>query len=105
MSEQDLVNAVIDLIRYRGGVATRINAGMRVIDDGGKRRVMRGADAGTSDIIACYRGRYLAIEGKFGRNKPTAKQIYFLDSVREAGGLALVTWDIDSVIKLLEELA
>ena len=105
MSEQDLVNAVIDLIRYRGGVATRINAGMRVIDDGGKRRVMRGADAGTSDIIACYKGRYLATECKFGKNKPTTKQLDFLDSVREAGGLALVTWDIDSVIQLLEELA
>ena len=66
---------------------------------------MRGADAGTSDIIACYRGRYLAIECKIGRNKPTAKQIDFLDSVREAGGIALVSWDIDSVIQLLEELA
>lgn len=104
MSEQDLVNAVIDLIRYRGGVATRINAGMRVIDDGGKRRVMRGADAGTSDIIACYRGRYLATECKIGYNKPSAKQLAFLSEVYSAGGIPLVTYDIDAVITLLEKL-
>lgn len=105
MSEQDLVNAVIDLIRLRGGVATRINSGMQVIDGGGKRRVVRGASAGTSDIIACYRGRYLAIECKVGRNKPTAAQELFLADVEAARGIALVAWDIETVVKTLEGLS
>lgn len=105
MSEQDLVNAVIDLIRYRGGVATRINAGMQIIGEGDSRRVMRGAAAGTSDIISCYRGRYLAIECKIGSNKPTAAQEIFLADVEAAGGIALVAWDIETVVKTLEGLS
>lgn len=105
MKEQDLVNAIIDLIRYSGGVATRINAGMQVIDQPTGRRVVRGAPAGTSDILACYRGQYLAIECKIGSNKPTAAQEIFLADVEAAGGIALVAWDIETVVKTLEGLS
>lgn len=51
MSEQDLVNAVIDLIRYRGGVATRINAGMQIIGEGDGRK--SGWYAGELKIAWC----------------------------------------------------
>lgn len=42
--------------------------------------------AGTSDILALRAGVFLAIETKFDKNKPTAMQKQFLDSVTAEGG-------------------
>lgn len=102
-SEQDLVNAIISLITLRGGVAIRVNSGMIPIDNGdGTRRVLRGAPAGTADIIACYRGRFIAIECKIGRNKPTPLQVDFLERVSDAAGWAIVAYDVQTVIDILD---
>jgi hypothetical protein len=48
---------------------------------------------GTPDILACLNGRFIAIEVKAGKNKPTALQIRALQSIHDAGGLALVIND------------
>lgn len=45
---------------------------------------------GISDIIAVKHGVFLAIEAKFGKNKPTAMQIGFLNSIRAQDGFAFV---------------
>ncbi len=45
---------------------------------------------GISDFIALKNGTFLAVETKFGSNKPTALQIGFLNSIRSADGLAFV---------------
>lgn len=103
MSEMDLVNQIIDYITLTGGVAIRINAGMRIIEgEDGKRRAFRGAPKGTSDILACIRGRYYAIECKDGRGKPTPEQIDFIERVREAGGVGGVVWSFEEFQKLVE---
>ena len=46
--------------------------------------------AGVPDIIACLHGRYIAIECKAGKNKPTLLQIRELDRTTKAGGVALI---------------
>ncbi len=46
--------------------------------------------SGISDFIAIKRGTFLAIETKFGSNKPTAMQIGFLNSIRANDGFAFV---------------
>jgi hypothetical protein len=103
MSEMDTVNAIIDYIELTGGVAIRINAGMRIIEgQDGKRRAFRGAPKGTSDILACIRGQFIAIECKDGRGKPTPEQVEFLERVRSAGGIGLVAWSLDDVIMEIE---
>lgn len=48
------------------------------------------ASNGTPDILACLHGRFIGIEAKAGRNKPTALQIRSLRLIDDAGGLALV---------------
>jgi len=48
------------------------------------------ANNGTSDILACVDGRFVAIEAKAGDNKPTALQVEYLARVEAAGGVALV---------------
>lgn len=46
--------------------------------------------AGISDFLAIRAGVFLALETKFGGNKPTALQIGFLNSVQAEKGFAFV---------------
>lgn len=105
MSEMEIVNAIIQYIQLLGGVAIRINSGMRVIQDSnGSTRAFRGAPAGTSDIVACLPGgKYAAIEVKTRRGKTTPAQDEFLQRVREAGGVGIVARSIEDVQAALEE--
>lgn len=48
------------------------------------------ANNGTPDILACLDGRFIGIEAKAGKNKPTDLQTLNLKRIDEAGGLALV---------------
>ena len=95
MTEHDIQSAIIYLIRLRGGVVTRINSGSMLAKSQTDRvyRVQL-ADKGTSDIIALYKGVYLAIEVKHGKNTATPEQIEFLESVARAGGVGLIAYDV-----------
>jgi hypothetical protein len=46
--------------------------------------------SGVPDIITCVRGRFLGIECKAGKNTPTALQEKEMQSIRDAGGRAIV---------------
>jgi Holliday junction resolvase len=46
--------------------------------------------SGVPDIICCVAGRFLAIECKAGDNKATALQIREIESIRMAGGAAVI---------------
>jgi len=62
--------------------------------------------SGIPDIVACYRGQFLGIECKAGRNKPTALQLKEMISINDAGGATLVVNEdnINDVVKLLENV-
>lgn len=45
---------------------------------------------GISDFNALRGGVFLAVETKFGKNKPTPMQIGFIDSVKSEDGMAFV---------------
>ena len=47
-------------------------------------------NSGVPDIVACYKGRFIGIECKAGKNKPTALQEKNLNSISSNGGVALV---------------
>ena len=53
--------------------------------------------SGVPDIICCASGKFLAIECKAGTNKPTALQVREIETIRTAGGIAVVAneqnWD------------
>ena len=59
---------------------------------------------GVPDIICCYKGKFIGIECKAGKNKPTALQERELRLIQEAGGYSLVINEenIDDVRQLLE---
>ena len=53
--------------------------------------------SGVPDIVCCVNGYFFAIECKAGTNKPTALQVREIESIRSAGGVAVVAneenWD------------
>ena len=46
--------------------------------------------SGVPDILICYRGRFIAIECKAGKNKPTPLQEAEMQKIRESGGMTYV---------------
>lgn len=63
--------------------------------------------AGCPDILACVKGRFLALEIKADASKkPTALQQLSIDKIHAAQGLAMVVHDsnLDLLITILEEL-
>ena len=59
--------------------------------------------AGVPDFVCCYRGYFLSIETKAGKNKPTALQYREMAEIAKAGGVALVINEdnIDAISKAL----
>lgn len=64
------------------------------------------ANNGTPDILACCRGRFIGIEAKAGKNKPTDLQTLNLKNIDEAGGLALVIneTNVDALANFLQNI-
>jgi len=105
MSEQDLVNAILDWLHLQHAWAIRVNSGfMKIEDAGGRTRVFKGAPAGTPDIIGIWPGGLgIAIECKLKGNKPTSSQTETLEKIKTTGGLAVVAYSLDDVIQALRE--
>lgn len=103
-SEHEIQSAIIDLIRLRGGVVTRINSGSMITKRNDRTYCVQLADKGTSDLIALYKGVYLAIEVKGANGKASDEQIAFLESVAEAGGVGLLAYDVDFVSSLMDRI-
>lgn len=47
-------------------------------------------NSGVPDIVVCYRGRFIGIECKAGKNKPTKLQYKNLHDIAAAGGISMV---------------
>lgn len=72
----------------------------------GKTRYIHFAGVtGISDIIGMTpSGQFLSIECKVGRNTPTKEQTEFMERVRRAGGVALLVYNSDQLLKALKEI-
>ena len=47
-------------------------------------------NSGVPDFLCCAGGRFLAIEAKAGKGRPTALQLKNLDDIAAAGGMPLI---------------
>lgn len=106
--EQDIVNACLEVLRYRGVYAYRQNqGGMKMTGRTRERFVRFTSVSGVSDIIGCLPdGRFLAVECKRPGNEPTSDQSDFLNAIRRRGGVALVVYDAADLAEILDrELA
>ena len=60
--------------------------------------------AGIPDIIVCFKGRFVGLEAKVGKNLPTKLQAATIDKIRQAGGTASVVRSVDDVRQIIEGL-
>ena len=56
-----------------------------------------GGMRGVSDILCCYKGQFIAIELKVGKNQPTKLQSHFIKKIVEAGGTGAICRCLDEV--------
>lgn len=58
---------------------------------------------GVPDILACSpSGRFVAIEVKYGSNKPSKLQEYNLGLINERKGIGIVAWSLEEVQAALQ---
>ena len=58
--------------------------------------------AGIPDIIVCYKGQFVGLECKVGKNKPTVLQELTIRQIRSAGGIAEVVRSVEEVKQIIE---
>jgi Holliday junction resolvase len=89
MSEQKFNKKVQDYLKAKGAYVIKTIATNR---------------AGVPDMLACYKGRFIGLEGKVGANKASALQLHHIEEIKKAGGIAGVVYTLEDVDSLLLEL-
>ena len=66
----------------------------------------RFSKVGTPDILACVNGYFVAVEVKAENGKPSELQLYHLEQIENAGGLAFLLYpkDFENFKNFLENL-
>ena len=62
--------------------------------------------SGVPDIIACYKGKFIGIECKAGKNEPTLLQKHNIKEIQRNQGLAIVVNEdnIEALLTLVKEI-
>ncbi len=91
MSEQKYQKKITGAIEYRGGYVVK---------------VIVASKSGVPDILACYKGHFIAIEVKTPTtmNNTSKLQDFNLKKVNDAGGYAIVAWNANVIDELLDEI-
>lgn len=89
--EQAIQTSIIRYIKSIGGLPIKQN------------QIGIYAQAGVPDIIACIKGRFVAIEVKRPGKKPEPIQEAFLESITKKGGLAFWADNLDKVKSIIKE--
>lgn len=93
MKEQNVQTKIMNYIKSIGGLPVKFN------------NVGIYAKAGVSDILACIKGRFVAIEVKRPGGKPSQLQLQFIDAINSIGGIAFIADNLDTVKDKLKELS
>jgi len=91
--EGRLVTRIKKWIESKGGVVYNIHGGDNF------------QEMGIPDLLCCFHGMFVGIEVKQPGEKPSKAQLYQLDKIRRAGGIAVVIDDIDDLKLALMEPA
>ncbi len=91
MKEQDFQKKIVSYLESKGAYVIKVVAASK---------------KGVPDVIACYKGQFLAIEVKTPttRSNVSKLQEYNLDKVSEAGGYSGVAVHIDDLNPMLNSI-
>lgn len=103
LNEQDIQNLILNWLNLKGIFAFRVNT-TGVFDPEKKiyRKMGKFSLKGVSDIIGILPdGRFLAIEVKSAKGKPTKEQTAFINKINSKNGLAFVAYSLEDVFEKL----
>lgn len=86
MKESEIQKKIIDYLESCGAFVVK---------------TMLANKSGIPDIIACYEGRFIAIEVKTEIGEVTPLQLHKLFVIRKAGGIGIMARSVDDVKKLM----
>lgn len=89
--ESDFQEEAIKLIESLGGYVVKIH-------------VSAYQGQGTSDLLCCYKGRFIAFELKVGKNKTSELQKFRIEQIRHAGGIAKGIYSLEEIEETLYEI-
>ena len=105
--ENNVQSAILEWLGYKPNcMFFRVNT-MGVFDPVKKiYRPLRGVGyvKGAPDIMVCYKGKGIAIECKSEKGRQTPDQEAFQASWEAAGGMYILTKDVDTVISRMARL-
>lgn len=94
MRHSDACNRIRLAISDMGAISIPYTVGMfRQMED---ERHVRVGLPGVSDILACHRGRFIAVEVKVNRDRQRPEQRRFQAAIEENGGLYILARFTDS---------
>lgn len=97
-SEALLLERILKYLERRGDVfGWRNNVGATKVGD----RFMRFGLPGSADVLACWRGRFLAIEVKTAIGRQSDLQRKFQSNIEKHGGLYVLARSVEDVAKAL----
>lgn len=105
--ERDVLAAVLELLQRhpKVGFAVRMNSGVtNYRDKTGEQRWVRYGFVGCPDVWAMLRGsgRLMVVEVKGDRGRATPEQQAVLDAVSNGGGIGVLAYSVDDVMRALE---
>lgn len=89
-----LTNKIINHIYSSGGYAWRASSTGVYDQKAGAYRTA--AKKGVSDVLALFKGKFIAIEIKIGKDRLSLEQEGFMRNIQHAGGEAFVAKDFES---------
>ena len=90
MNESDIVKAIMKYLRtVPGCFCWKEHGGMY-------------GTAGIPDLIVCYKGRFIGLECKVGKNTATALQQQTIRQILKAGGYAVVVKSVGEVKAIIQ---
>lgn len=91
MTEQDYQRKITKHLEKRGAYVAKVIVGNK---------------KGIPDILACYKGHFVAIEVKTPRtmNNVSPLQQHNLKAINDCQGFSLVAWSVDTVEELLDTI-
>lgn len=88
--EARLISSTLAYLRGKGGRWFKIHGGDNPFQE-----------VGIPDILGCYRGTFVGLEGKMPGNKLSPKQDLVLREIVDAGGIAQSFTTVEEVAELL----
>ena len=84
MKEQDIQRKIIKFLESQGAYVIKTISTNR---------------SGVPDIIACYKGKFIAIEVKTPKTKNNVSELQksHIKKIQEANGIAIVAWSVEQV--------